>query len=356
MFGTREPRLNSIDPSLLPWITEVMDHVDPHHLRAQVEALPAPRNRLHWPEAMSQTDQIILDTFRESGWITEKRPFAYRKDRIRWAIGDAVWNIGDDTGDHGSPLHLAGLNILGVKEGVASGEALIVGAHHDTIRDTGGADDNGAGIAALLMLARILAPYRFQRSVILAAFDMEELGLLGSRALVPVLLKERPLLGAVIFETMAYTSTSPNSQRLPPGLGLLYPGQIRRLRRTHFSGDWTLLLYRQTALPLVQGFAEGLAHLAGPGAPLLVRTATDLPVIGRPLGSLIPSLHHFARSDHTAFWEADVPAMMVTDTANFRNPHYHRPSDTPDTLDYDRLAAIVGATAVAIARMAGLVT
>lgn len=347
MFGTREPRLNPIDPSLLPWITEVMRRIDPHHLRTQVEALPAPRNRFHWPEAMSQTDQLILDTFLESGWMTEKRPFAYRKGRIRWSIGDA--------GDHGTRLHLAGLNILGTKEGTQSREALIVGAHHDTVRDTGGADDNGAGIAAILTLARILAPYRFQRSVILAAFDMEEVGLLGSRALVPALLKERPLRGAVIFETMAYTSTKPNSQRLPPGLGLLYPGQIRRIRRRQFSGDWTLLLYRQTALPLVQGFAEGLAHLAGPGVPLLVRTATDLPVIGRPLGSLVPALHHFARSDHTAFWEAEVPAMMVTDTANFRNPHYHRPSDTPDTLNYDRLAAIIGATAVATARTAGLV-
>lgn len=347
MFGTHEPQLNPLEPSLLPWLTEVMRHVDPHRLRTLVEALPAPRNRLHWPEAMSQTDQLILNACRESGWTTEQRPFAYRRAHVSPAIEEA--------GDRRAQLHLAGLNLLGIKEGTYSADAVIVGAHHDTVRDTGGADDNGAGIAALLTLARLLAPYRFERTVILAAFDMEELGLLGSRALVPALLKDRSIRGAVIFETMAYTSTVPNSQRLPPGLGLLYPGQINRIRQRRFAGDWTLLLYRHMALSLVQAFAEGLAHMAGPGVPLLVRAATDLPVIGRPLGSMVPALHHFARSDHMAFWEADIPAIMVTDTANFRNPHYHRPSDTPDTLDYERLAALIGATCVAIAREARLV-
>ncbi|HEY0607879.1 MAG TPA: M28 family peptidase, partial [Herpetosiphonaceae bacterium] len=69
----------------------------------------------------------------------------------------------------------------------------------------------------------------------------------------------------------------------------------------------------------------------------------------------VPAVRNFARSDHLAFWEAGLPALMVTDTANFRYWHYHQPSDTPEKLDYQRLAAIVGATAAVLADVAGLI-
>jgi Zn-dependent M28 family amino/carboxypeptidase len=66
-----------------------------------------------------------------------------------------------------------------------------------------------------------------------------------------------------------------------------------------------------------------------------------------------PWVREFARSDHVELWKAGVPAVQITDTANFRNPNYHQPSDTPDTLDYDRLAAIVAATGVVVERLGG---
>jgi Zn-dependent M28 family amino/carboxypeptidase len=75
-------------------------------------------------------------------------------------------------------------------------------------------------------------------------------------------------------------------------------------------------------------------------------------VIGPLLARTLPFVRDFARSDHVPFWEAGLPAVQITDTANFRNPHYHRPSDTPGTLDYDRLADVIAAAAIAVERVA----
>lgn len=346
MMGTAEPRLFALDAETVQWLDTVMTALSPTRLRATVEALPAPRCRCHWPDAMARADALISAAFAEAGLHVEDQPFTCRRsglDRLGFELGKL---------DPQGPLNSR--NILGIRRGQEGNGAILIGAHHDTVRDTGGADDNGASVAALIELARVLAPYRFRHSLILAAFDMEELGFLGARALIPRLAQQWQMLGAVVYETMAYTNAAPRSQRIPTGLGALYPGQIGRIRARQFAGDWTLVLYRARSQPLACAFAEGLAHLAGRDAPILVRDATDLPVLGRILRFLVPNLLHLSRSDHVPFWQAGLPAIMITDTANFRNPHYHRPTDTPDTLDYARLAAIVGATAVAIARLAQL--
>jgi Zn-dependent M28 family amino/carboxypeptidase len=84
---------------------------------------------------------------------------------------------------------------------------------------------------------------------------------------------------------------------------------------------------------------------------LMLRDPLDLPVIG-PALMAVPVARNFSRSDHVRFWYAGLPAIQVTDTANFRNPHYHRSTDTPDTLDYETLARITAATALLVERMA----
>lgn len=347
MIGTAEPRLFPLEAETVQWLDGVMGAVSPARLRATVEALPAPRCRCHWPEAMARTDALVSAALADAGWRVEDQPFACRRigsDRLGFELGKL---------DPEGPLRAR--NVLGIRPGQEGNGAILVGAHHDTVRDTGGADDNGASVAALLELARVLAPHHFRHTVILAAFDMEELGFLGARAMIPRLSQQWRIHGAVVYETMAYTTTAPQSQAIPAGLGALYPGQVARIRARRFAGDWTLVLYRARSQPLACAVAEGLAHLAGRETPILVRDARDLPVLGRVLRMLVPNLLHLSRSDHVPFWEAGLPAIMITDTANFRNPHYHRPGDTPDTLDYARLAAIVGATASAIARLAQLV-
>lgn len=350
MLGTSEPKLRPLNDELRLWTDGIMRVVSTARLRADVENFPAPRNRLHSPDAMAQADEMIMQGFRDAGWMAEQRPFE---------LTNVMGNL-----DYGAGLlpagvipalypQLNGINILAIKEGLSSTEAIVVGAHHDTIRDSPGADDNTASVAALLELARVLAPYDFAKTVVLAAIDMEEINFFGSRELVREFLRERKIECAIIYETMSYTTTEPGSQKVPPRIGYLYPGQMRKFKNRQFVGDWTLILYREFASSVARYFAEGLAYTANPQVPLMMRDPLDIPLFGSVVRRLIPSVNAFGRSDHISFWEAGIPAIMISDTADLRNPHYHEPTDTPDTLDYERLATIVGATAVAIARVAG---
>ncbi|MGH2587891.1 MAG: M28 family peptidase [Dehalococcoidia bacterium] len=345
MLGVGEPRLRPLDPRLVTATARMLEAVRVERLRDGVAALAEPRGRLHAPEAMARADGLILDRFRAAGWSAEARPFTLR---------DAAGNL--DHGGYRPTVYpeLHGVNIVAVKPGESS-DALVVGAHHDTVPGSPGADDNGAGVAALLELARVLAPARFRRSIVLAALDMEEIGLLGTRALLPSLVAERSVHGAVIFESIGYTATAPGSQTVPQGMDLLYRGQMARLRRRGVAGDFTALIYNGRSRQLARALGEGLAYAAGRDAVLLLRDPKDIPGIGRLLTRAVPAVRNFARSDHAVFWRAGIPAVLMTDTANFRNPHYHRPTDTPETLDYERVAAIVRATVLLLVRAAGLV-
>ena len=345
MLSVGEPRLRALNQRLIGAAAGMVDAVSVERLRADVAALPGPRGRLHAAEAMARADAFIIDGFRDAGWTVELRPFTLR---------DAAGNL--DHGRYQRTVYpeLHGVNVLAVKAGERP-EAVLVGAHHDTVPGSPGADDNGAGVAALLELARVLAAARFRRSIVLAAPDMEEIGLLGTRALLPALLEERPLRGAVILESIAYTSAAPGSQTVPQGMELLYRGQMAKLRRRGLAGDFTALVYDGRSRPLARLLGEGLAHVAGPDAPLFLRDPNDIPAIGRLLKRAVPAVRNFARSDHAVLWATGIPAVLVTDTANFRNPNYHRPTDTPDTLDYERIAAIVRATVLLLARTAVLI-
>ena len=346
IFGVGEPRLYPLAPRLRTATEGILAGVQIRRLRSDVVTLPGPRGRLHAPEAMIETEAMIIAGLRDAGWQAERRPFKLHNVR---------GNL-----DHGTYRRvvypeLHGVNIVTVKHGETLDEAIVVAAHYDTVRDSPGADDNGSGIAALLELARVLAPYRFRRSVVLAALDMEEIGLIGARALLPRLNREQPIRGALVFESIAYTSKLSGSQSVPPGMAVLYRGQMARLRQRGVAGDFTATIYNGPAVTLARCIGEGLSHIAGVESSLLLRDPNDIPILGRLLGRLVPSVRNFSRSDHVLFWRAGIPAVLITDTADFRNPHYHRASDTSDTLDFDRLGAVVGATALTLARTAGLV-
>ena len=333
------PRLG---PRLLAWLEDCVAELDPAALRAHVESLPGPRSRLHHPEAMHRAEQLVTDFFVSAGWTVQRRPF--RLDRVQ------------GRGDHRlyAPTvsrRWEGTNLVAVKEGVVP-SALVVVAHLDTVRDSPGANDNTASVVALLALARLLAPLRLHHTVLLAVTDFEELGLLGARALVPELLAERPLLAAIDLETLAYTDPRPGAQSLPAGLGALYPLQVARVREHDFAGDFTALIHDRAATWPTAICAAALAHVAGPHVPVRLLAAADLPRVGPLLARTLPLVREFARSDHVAFWEHGVPAMQITDTANFRDSAYHRPTDTPDRLDYERLAQTIAATAATLHALA----
>jgi len=245
---------------------------------------------------------------------------------------------------------LDGTNLVAIAQG-SSAEAVVIVAHHDTVRGAPGADDNGAGVAVLLELAERFAGRRFRRTVILAAPDFEEIGLIGSRNLVRWLRRTYQVKAAVVFDPIGYMNATPGSQTVPPGLDQIYPAQVARLRERAYAGDTVLGLYRRRSVGLAREWARCLAATIGTDRVLLVRDPLDLALIG-PLLVALPAARNFSRSDHVRFWQAGLPAIQVTNTANFRNPNYHRPTDTPDTLDYDTLARIAAATALLVERLA----
>jgi Zn-dependent M28 family amino/carboxypeptidase len=289
--------------------------VDPVRLRQHVELLAEPRSRRHAADGMARAEAYVAGCLERAGWRVTRRTFP---------VPGAV-----------------AANLLAERPGGGTGPVHLVGAHLDTVPGSPGADDNASGVACLLELARILPA----RNVLLAVFDEEETGLIGAEVLAGELAAERPLAGVVVYECVGFYPAEPGTQTLPPGAALIYPRQVRRMRRRAFRGEWTLLAYRRSARPLVRRLEAALVSLGGPDTVMLARDPLDMPVLGPVLRGYPPLSRHFARSDHRPFWDRGIPAVQVTDTANFRNPHYHRPTDTPDTLDYTRMADLVTATA-----------
>lgn len=214
---------------------------------------------------------------------------------------------------------------------------LLVGAHYDSAPGTPGANDNGTGVAALLALADRFARVPAQRTIWFVAFTNEEPPYfgeagMGSRKYVVERGASLTKVGAMIsLETMGYYSEAEGSQQYPWPLGWFYPsrGNFVGIAGNHESRE----LIRQ----LVGDF----------------RSTTPFPMEGAALSR---SREPIGWSDHSPFWDLRIPAVMVTDTAPFRYPHYHRPSDTVDKVDFDRLARVVLGLERALRLLAGRAT
>jgi Zn-dependent M28 family amino/carboxypeptidase len=194
---------------------------------------------------------------------------------------------------------------------------VLVGAHYDAVPGTPGADDNASGVAVLLAAARALGP---RAGVAFVAFDGEECGMVGSRSLADRL-GPNDLEQVHILEMVGFTSRAPDSQRNPvPLIPAPTVGDFLGLVGTHRS--------RRT-----------LDHvLACAGHSAVPVSGLYLPDV--PLGMILQMASQVFRSDQAPFWTRGIPALMWTDTAEFRNPNYHRPTDTPETLDYAFMAAV----------------
>ena len=195
-------------------------------------------------------------------------------------------------------------------------EVILVGAHHDSVAQTPGADDNASAVAALLGCALLCSLWSAELPVIFVAFNCEEDGLLGSREFVAGYVRERGLKIRTthILEMVGYADHREGSQIVPPGLPIKLPTR----------GDFLGLLANQKAARAMNEVLQ------------TARTyAPNLPVVGlEVLFGLEKYFPVLQRSDHAPFWAEGMPAIMWTDTSEFRNPHYHASSDTADTLDY----------------------
>ena len=195
---------------------------------------------------------------------------------------------------------------------------ILIGAHYDTVPGSPGADDNGTGVAVLLELARMFASQPIKYPVQLIAFDMEEYGYLGSDHYAAKLKAENQSLRLMIsLEMLGYCDDTPGSQRYPTGLKYFYPN----------CGNFIALIGNLRTIPDLINLGNSMRKSGS--------NCEWLPVPYN--GLIVPDTR---RSDHSPFWDRGYPAMMVTDTANMRNPHYHQESDRMETLNLDFLAGV----------------
>jgi Zn-dependent M28 family amino/carboxypeptidase len=206
-------------------------------------------------------------------------------------------------------------NVLALPE-KSFATVILVGAHYDSVPMCPGADDNGSAVAAMLGCAAACRRWCPVLPVVFVAFNREEDDLLGSRDFVESYLAKAAfrVRCAHVLEMVGYASSTPGSQRVPTGL----PVKISS------TGDFLGLLANGGSAAAM----DFVLRHAGTYVP-------ELPVTGLNvrfgLERYFPVL---ARSDHIPFWDQKIPAVMWTDTSEFRNPNYHRHTDTPDTLDY----------------------
>ena len=207
---------------------------------------------------------------------------------------------------------------------------LILAAHYDTVEGSPGADDNASGLTVLLEVARRIAGAELSRPAQFIAFCLEEENLLGSRAYVAHLLAtSQAVHGAIVLECVGCASDREGTQRTPPGIPVSVPT----------VGNFLAVIGNQPS----GLFTARLTEAMRPSVPVI-------PLIVPGNGELLPDTR---RSDHTAFWEGGFPAVMVTDTANFRNPHYHRSTDTIETINLPFLSSVADAITTAVLALAG---
>jgi hypothetical protein len=207
--------------------------------------------------------------------------------------------------------------------GPDTSERIVVGAHYDAAGDDPGADDDASGVAALLELGRLLAASPPPLRVELAAYTLEEPPGFATESMGSVVharsLKEADVRVRLMIsvEMIGFFTDQPDSQSVPVGARKqLYPT----------TGNFIAVVGRSGQRGMVSEIAGAM------------RIASAVPVETLVAPRSTPGVD---LSDHRSFWDVDYPAVMVTDTAFFRNPHYHTPEDTPETLDYARMAEVV---------------
>ena len=214
-------------------------------------------------------------------------------------------------------------------------QIILVSAHYDTVPGSPGADDDGTGIAAITELVKRFGQTKPARTLRFVAFTNEEqpfagTDTMGSRVYAKqVADRKEQILAMFSLEMLGYYSDRPNSQQYPVPVNGVYPNQgnfigfISNLKSRELLKT-SLLVFRQTATVPSEGIA-----------------------LPEAIGAI-------GRSDHASFWKYGYPAIMVTDTANFRTPHYHTPQDTVETLDLDRLTRVVLGLEQVIAGLGGV--
>jgi len=273
------------------------------------------------PVTLEEHVRAVSGGFHPRGWSDTES-----LDAISEYIAGRMRSYGADVSfQEYSADGLAYRNVVAVF-GPTDGKSLVVGAHYDAAYDTPGADDNASGVAGLLELGRMLKEIPPDVTVELVAWTLEEPPFFATPEMgSAVHARSLGEAGAdvrlvVALETIGYFSDEEDSQDYPsPVMRLFYPDR----------GDFVAVV--------------GITSQGGTVARVkkAMRGASDLPVHAIAAPALIPGIDF---SDHRSYWEFGYDAVMVTDTAFYRNKYYHTLQDTPDRLDYVRMAKVVEGT------------
>ncbi|HTP64443.1 MAG TPA: M28 family peptidase [Geobacteraceae bacterium] len=284
------------------------------HIRGHIQALEGVRHPVTAPEALEYAADYIMETLHTLGYVMTEHRFQ----------------------DNGTPFR----NIIATRSGhVRPHERVIVLAHYDTVAGSPGAADNASGVAVLLEMARILTHHRFERTVQFIGVSLEEnaedgdpaSGTRGSEALAAHARDNGwNIEGVIVLESVAFAGDD-IPQTFPPAIPVPVPE----------FGNFIAVIGNERSQDLLNGFARAVEQYQ-----------VDLPhaVLAVPgNGELLPDTR---RSDHAPFWDEGFRAVMLTDTTNFRNPNYHRATDTLATLNLEFAANVCRATTGVILEMA----
>ena len=263
------------------------------------------------PENLTAARDLIVRELAAAGYTPELQTYPVAQD------GVSVSNV-----------------IVEIRGATRPDEIVVIGAHYDTVEETPGADDNASGVAALLALARRSAGSHPSRTVRFVAFANEEPPHFQTQDMGSWQYAKRcrdrgeTIVAMLSLESLGYYDPAPHSQHYPALLGALYPDRadfiafVANLRSRRLNADCVRAFRRRTAFPL--------QTLSAPEA-----------------------ITGVGWSDQWSFWQFGYPAVMVSDTVPFRNPHYHQPTDTPETLDYARMGEVVEGLAGVVEGLTG---
>lgn len=284
-------------------------------LRGHVEELAVrigPRNFIAY-DSMKAAVGYVEESFRRDGLATSRLDFKVGPSPL------ASWRGAKNCDD------LVFSNVIGeLKGSVLPDEIVVIGSHYDTapVDRCAGADDNASGVAATMALARHFAKSPQKRTLRFIAFANEEPPFfwtddMGSRVCAKDSSKKGERIVAMLTpESVGYYSDEPGSQHYPWPLNHLYPT----------TGDFIAFIGSGSSAPLVKDCVE------------VFRENAKFPSEGAALPFIVPGV---GWSDHWSYTKEGYPALMVTNTATFRNRHYHTPGDSIDKLDFDRMARVV---------------
>ena len=301
-------------------IQEIVDQIDSLNLMSDLAFVEGIRHRTAGLNHLEEVKNFIEDRFIQYNLQVSRHEFTFG--------------------------NYAAANIIGRLPGQTEEEVtFIIDGHFDTVPNSPGADDNGSAVVGMLEAMKVLAQYKFKHTVKFIGFDLEEAGLVGSfRYVSEAIPLYEQIEGVFDFEMIGYYSDEPGSQTIPPGFEILFPEAYDSIAAQDFRGNFITNVANENSNSLKSQF-DSCANYYVPDLRVI-----SLAVPGN--GKIAPDLR---RSDHANFWDAGYMALMLTDGANFRNPNYHKPSDTISTLNFFFMSNVVKATVATVTKLAGII-